>query len=225
MSSQFEIEIKTLLGEKENADKLRNKLIGKGASLSSQHKQLNHYFILKDADRFKKAFDPIITADKKDKFDYILEKGSNFSVRTREADGEVLLVVKASVDEGTSENAVSRMEFEDKMKTNMTIDELDQKLIDAGLEYQAKWSREREEYRLDDVNVCIDKNAGYGYLAEFESVVEDGEIIEDEKNKLVKLMSEFNVEELMQDRLERMFKFYNENWKDYYGTDKVFNIE
>jgi hypothetical protein len=38
-------------------------------------------------------------------------------------------------------------------------------------------------------------------------------------------MQELDLKELSQDRLERMFKFYNENWRDYYGTEKVFNIE
>ena len=38
-------------------------------------------------------------------------------------------------------------------------------------------------------------------------------------------MKDFEVEELSQDRLERMFSFYNNNWSDYYGTEKIFNIE
>jgi hypothetical protein len=45
------------------------------------------------------------------------------------------------------------------------------------------------------------------------------------KNSLISLMSDFGVEELNQDRLERMFSFYNSHWPEYYGTDKVFNIE
>jgi hypothetical protein len=39
------------------------------------------------------------------------------------------------------------------------------------------------------------------------------------------LMGELGVAELSQDRLERMFKFYNENWPEYYGTDRTFIIE
>ena len=31
--------------------------------------------------------------------------------------------------------------------------------------------------------------------------------------------------ELDQDRLARMFEFYNSNWEDYYGTDNVFIVE
>jgi hypothetical protein len=38
-------------------------------------------------------------------------------------------------------------------------------------------------------------------------------------------MTELDVVELEQDRLARMFSFYNANWPDYYGTEKVFIIE
>jgi hypothetical protein len=39
------------------------------------------------------------------------------------------------------------------------------------------------------------------------------------------LMKECGVEELPQERLERMFAFYNTHWPDYYGTEKIFTIE
>ena len=45
--SQFEIEIKSLLGSKEKADELKKKLkeLDPNLKLNSQNKQLNHYFI------------------------------------------------------------------------------------------------------------------------------------------------------------------------------------
>jgi len=102
---------------------------------------------------------------------------------------------------------------------------LDQVLFDAGFSYQAKWSREREEYKLGDINICLDKNAGYGYLAEFEAVLEDASETEEAKERIYELMKRMEVEELGQDRLARMFEYYNNNWQDYYGTDKVFTLE
>ena len=225
--SQFEIEIKTLLGEKENADKLRAQIAERGGEQVSQHKQLNHYFTIPNPENLSKSlgekFAGDIPADKKDSFKKILEEGKSFSIRTREADGDVLLVIKASIGDDTSDNGVSRMEFE--VALPFTLDQLDQKLIDAGLMYQAKWSREREEYKIDDMNICLDKNAGYGYLAEFESVINSQDEVDATKKKIYDLMKTMGVSELPQDRLERMFKFYNENWRDYYGTDKVFVIE
>jgi hypothetical protein len=38
-------------------------------------------------------------------------------------------------------------------------------------------------------------------------------------------MKNLGVEELSQERLQRMFDYYNKNWAEYYGTDKTFSIE
>jgi adenylate cyclase class IV len=225
MSKQFEIEIKSLLGSKENADALKAKIAAKGGDLSKvkESKQLNHYFIYSDLNKFHDALLPLLPEEKKTEFSKIVKEGKNFSIRTREANSKVILVIKASLDDSSSANGVSRMEFEATM--NMTLAELDKVLLDAGLTYQAKWSREREEYQVGDTTICLDKNAGYGYLAEFEKVVEDESKVGEVKSSLESLMKEFGVEELKQDRLERMFAHYNTHWPEYYGTDKVFNIE
>ncbi|MCR4280845.1 MAG: CYTH domain-containing protein, partial [Candidatus Kaiserbacteria bacterium] len=150
-------------------------------------------------------------------------RAKDFSVRTRDKDGTVLLVVKASVGDDTSANGISRIEFEEKV--SMTLAELDALVLSAGFKYQAKWSREREEYLCRGVNVTLDKNAGYGWLAEFERVVNDKTQLASAEAQVRALMQELKVEELPQDRLERMFAFYNANWKDYYGTDRIFMVE
>ena len=223
MPELIEIEIKSLLGNKEKAEALRGKISERNGHFVSKNNQLNHYFIVSDASKFKKTLLPFIQKHQKTSFEKILDHGKKFSVRTRDIDGQVLLVIKASLGDDTSANGVSRIELESQM--NMTLDELDKILLGAGLEYQAKWSREREEYKLGDVNVCVDKNAGYGYLAEFEKIVLDRNSVDSVKQELLDLLREFGVEELSQDRLERMFAHYNANWQDYYGTEKVFNIE
>lgn len=223
MSNQYEIEIKSLLGNKENADKLKAEISRQGGEMISKNNQLNHYFILSNQDKFKDNLLPHIENSKKSLFEKILSEGADFSIRTRDTDGKVKLVVKASIGNDTSSNGVSRMEFEEEMQ--MSLDKLDKLLLDAGLEYQAKWSREREEYKLKDVNVCLDKNAGYGYLAEFERVVQDKSLVDSIKSELLGLMASLGVQELPQDRLERMFSYYNDNWRDYYGTGKIFNIK
>jgi len=221
--STYEIEIKSLLGSLENANALKEKIKTRGAQLVSANKQLNHYFVLGEENTLKEKLSSHISADKKALFEKILREGTNLSVRTREADGKVILVVKASIGDDSSANGVSRMEFESVL--NMSLAELDQLLLDSGLEYQAKWSREREEYKINDVNICIDKNAGYGYLAEFEKMISDSSESDKVKEELLVFMKELGAKELMQDRLERMFAHYNANWRDYYGTEKVFNIE
>ncbi len=223
--SHYEVEVKTLLGEKANAEALKAQLHERDANcqLVSQNSQLNHYFHGGDINALYQKTEQLFTGDQHDKFQKIVEKGSDFSVRTRQKNDEVLLVVKASVDAGTSENTVSRLEFEESVA--ITLDELDALVQAAGYEYQAKWSRDREEYQSDGMTVCIDRNAGYGYLAEFEKIVTDESMLTDARAEIDAFMQQLGAEELSQDRLARMFDFYNQNWREYYGTDKTFTIE
>jgi predicted adenylyl cyclase CyaB len=227
MAHTYEIEIKSLLGSKENADKLKVKLTKKEPKLKlvGKGKQLNHYFNApKDLSIFEKAITPFIDKSKISSLRQVVREGKKVSIRTRQTDDKVLFVLKASIGDGTSANAVSRIEFESEAK-GKTLQDLDNVLLEAGLTYQAKWSREREEYQSKDMNVCIDKNAGYGYLAEFEKVINDEKAVPKVKKELLDFMKEIGLEELGQDRLERMFAHYNNHWNEYYGSDKTFIIE
>lgn len=226
MAAGFEIEIKSLLGSEENASALRERFIAlfPQARLASKNKQLNHYFQGGDLVKLREKFVERIPADHKESFENILRVGKNHSVRTRQLDESVILVIKASIDDTTSSNGISRMECEVTL-SDMTLDELDQLLLEADFVYQAKWSREREQYETGDFTLCVDKNAGYGYLAEFEKVIPDATEAEATRDSLRSMMVKLDVEELSQERLERMFAFYNAHWPEYYGTDKVFVVE
>ncbi len=227
MSQRYEVEIKSLLGTEENAQAFKKRLLDSAykTELVSTNRQLNHYFTgAVDADALYERIAPHIASAHRARLAQILRDGRDHSVRTRQRDDEVLFVVKAAIDDTTSANGIARMEFEEPV--DISLDELDALVRDAGLDYQAKWSREREEWTCgDDVSVCIDRNAGYGYLVEFERVVGEGEDVDAVQAELRALMAEFGVEELPQDRLARMFDYYNANWRDYYGTQKVFVIE
>ncbi len=222
----YEVEIKSLLGSKENADKLKKDMqkAYPSAKLISQGKQLNHYFnIPSDLAPLIKNLDPLIPASKKQEFEHILSHGQKISLRTRDADGKVILVIKASVGGDTSSNGVKRVEFESVVKDSLDI--LDKVILAAGCTYQAKWSREREEYEADGMHICIDKNAGYGYLAEFERVISDDSRLEETRMELLSAMERLGAVELAQDRLERMFAHYNAHWQEYYGTEKTFTVQ
>lgn len=223
--AHYEIEVKTFLGEKANAEALKDRMNMLDPEMKEvgRNKQLNHYFTGGNVQTLYGKTEHLFDDEKRMKFKKIVEKGTGFSVRTRQKDDEVLLVVKASVDSGSSENTVSRLEFEESVE--LTLEALDQLVLSSGFSYQAKWSREREEYSYKGMNVCIDKNAGYGYLAEFEKIVGDESMLNAARNDIDVVMSELDVFELPQSRLERMFDFYNKNWPDYYGTDKTFIIE
>lgn len=223
--AHFEVEVKSLLGARDVAEALKKRMLALDptAVVANKNSQLNHYFEGGDInDLFENTAD-LFDEVQRAKFAKIVEKGNNVSVRTRDKDGTVLLVVKASMDDGTSENTVSRMEFEEVV--SVSLEELDQLVLNSGYQYQAKWSRDREEIACKDIIVCIDRNAGYGYLAEFEKIVEDETLLTEARAEIDALMTALEVTELPQDRLTRMFDFYNRNWSDYYGTDNTFIIE
>lgn len=226
---QIEVEIKTLLQTPENAEILRSALRARGGVQLEPfiEAQKNCYFICenpKDLANLIPFVKENVDEEKAKQFEELIGKAQKVSVRTRETDTALLLVIKASLNDHSSDNGTSRIEWEGNIK-GMSLEELDQVLIDAGLSVQAKWSRERETFALDDVTVTVDKNAGYGYLAEFEKIVKDQNDVFSARKEIDELMAEFGLMELPQDRLERMFAHYNKNWMDYYGTDNIFNID
>lgn len=226
----YEVEIKSLLGDAERAENVRRamKTVDAACELLSKNKQLNHYFEIDNF--FKHPLQSLISVMREHlspesmaKLEDIVSRASKFSLRSRDKDGEVLLVVKAAVDDTTSENGIARIEFEERFP--QSLDYLDELIVTNGFRYQAKWSREREEYVCRGTNVTLDKNAGYGWLAEFERIIDSQSLVEKAREEIRELMKELRVEELKQDRLERMFAYYNAHWPEYYGTDKIFVVE
>ena len=225
MQKSFEVEIKSLLGSKEKVDILIAELLNKypETKLVGKGRQLNHYFNLPaDISKLRLNLEKVIPKEGKASLG-LLERGNKLSLRTRETTDKVILVIKASMGDDSSSNGVKRLEYE--CVVEKTLAELDRIMLDSGCTYQAKWSRERQEYVSGDIHVCIDRNAGYGYVAEFEKVVEDESILDQVRDSLLKIMAEFGVEELDQNRLERMFAHYNANWEKYYGTEKTFIVK
>lgn len=219
-----EIEIKSLLGSADAAGRLRAALLARGAQLAETSSQLNHYFtgdalgqLVASASAFLSTADAAQLAD-------IAARARNASVRTRLLNGEALLIVKASLDDTTSANGITRLEFE-AASISLTLEQLDAEVLAAGFDYQAKWSRQREAYRLDGIGVSLDRNAGYGWLAEFEIMAADDRDAPAQAARLRAMMAELGATELAQDRLERMFAYYNAHWRSYYGTDNTFTVE
>jgi adenylate cyclase class IV len=156
--------------------------------------------------------------------DNIRDTAKSFSVRTRGTPTQTIIVVKATVNDESSSNGTARIEWEVDLAP-MTIDEMDALVLKAGFSYQAKWSRAREGYKLNDNTVlCLDKNAGYGYLAEFERVIDDASLVDSTRAELLTMIEFLGYHVLDQARLARMFEFYNKNWREYYGTEKVFEV-
>ena len=219
-----EIEIKSLLGSAEAASQLRSVLLARGAVQTETSRQLNHYFTGESLAALTEQARAFLTADDATALTDIAGRARKASVRTRLLNDTALLIVKASLDDTTSSNGITRLEFE-APAGGLSLDELDAAVLAAGFSYQAKWSRQRETYQVGEIAVSLDKNAGYGWLAEFEIMAEDDRDAEGQAARLRSLMAELGAMELAQDRLERMFAYYNANWPSYYGTDETFVIE
>ena len=224
-SHSYEVEVKSLLGSSARAETLRHALkkVDPSVTLISHNKQLNHYFVDGNLEKLAAAATSKLSPQAAARLNDITSKARDVSVRTRDKDGQIFLVVKASIDDTSSENGIARLEFEESV--NMSLEELDALVLSVGYAYQAKWSREREEYKCLGTNITLDKNAGYGWLAEFERVVNDESNIAAARAEISALMGNLGAQELPQERLARMFAYYNEHWSEYYGTEKIFSIE
>lgn len=226
MTQRYEVEVKSLLGSAEKAQALRVAMRAADPSCVSPlsvNRQLNHYFEGGSLEALSKAAGPKLSEEAAGRLASIAASGAELSVRTRDKDGDVFLIVKATLRDDSSANGVARMEFEEQV--DLPLAGLDDLVMGAGFQYQAKWSRQREEYACRGVNVTLDKNAGYGWLAEFERVVNSPDEVDDAEREVRALMDELGAIELPQERLERMFAHYNAHWQDYYGTDEIFSVE
>jgi adenylate cyclase class IV len=220
----IEIEIKSLLGEATRAEALRAELVGRGALLTETSAQLNHYFTGDALPALAEVMRGAVSEADLATLRGLVGRARKSSVRTRLLNQTVLLIVKAALDDTTSANGITRLEYEAEAH-GLTLDQLDSLVVSAGYAVQAKWSRQRQTYRLGDVSVSLDKNAGYGYLAEFEVMADDEGEAPALTDRLRALMAALGTQELAQDRLERMFAHYNAHWREYYGTDNTFTVE
>ncbi len=223
----YEIEIKVLLGTEAQKDAFMSQVRSSFPALAHSYSesQRNHYFEGGSLNGLLSVFGDIVTPEEKMKLENIQDTAKSFSVRTRGTPTQTIIVVKATVNDESSSNGTARIEWEVDL-VPMTLDAMDALVLQAGFAYQAKWSRAREGYQLNENTVlCLDKNAGYGYLAEFERVIDDATLVDSTRAELLIMIESLGYNELDQQKLARMFQFYNQNWREYYGTENVFTIE
>lgn len=220
----IEVEIKSLLPSPQAAETAlaKMKAIDPAWALVAQENQLNHYFSGSQIEPLIKFLTCLGKAQEAQQLSEA--KIADFSLRTRSTDGACLIVLKAKLDQTSSSNGTARLEYNIPMP-GQTLDEVDGQLLAIGFTYQAKWSRQRHEYKCLGANICIDKNAGYGTVVELEKMVNDPNEIAAAKTELRELMKKLGLTELPQERLERMFAYYNAHWQDYYGTQKTFVLD
>jgi predicted adenylyl cyclase CyaB len=228
----FEVEIKCLLTKLEEVNLVKEKLQQQYPNLKykAEHKQRNHYFHPEgDLVLLGEKIKPFLSEEKYQELCVINNSEiANYTLRSREIDSKkVILVLKIQLQSSNYDvtNAKCRREFEVEIP-NFTLQQLDDLIISCNYKYMSKWSRSRIEASLEeDLNICFDKNSGYGYIIEIEKIVQNEQKIIEALTELKNIAHKLGLEEINDDRLERMFNFYNQNWRDFYETDKVFNIQ
>jgi adenylate cyclase class IV len=157
----YEVEIKVLLGTAEQKDIFMDKVRADFPSLSHSYSesQLNHYFEGGNLSHLFGTFREYISEKDATSLHNLVTDAKSYSVRTRGTPTQTIIVVKATVNDESSSNGTARIEWEVDLAP-MTLDQMDTLVLAAGFTYQAKWSRAREGYQLNENTVlCLDKNA------------------------------------------------------------------
>src|SRR5690606_26417511 len=114
----------------------------------------NHYFTGEALQSLVERAQACLAAEHAAQLAGIVGRARKASVRTRLLNDTALLIVKASLDDTTSANGITRLEFEAPVN-GLTLDDLDAVVLAAGFAYQAKWSRQRETYQVGDIAVSL----------------------------------------------------------------------
>jgi adenylate cyclase class IV len=214
----YEVEVKALVRDIPDLRQRIEFLYPEYKAIES--KQLNHYFDCSD-----KAFSNLLLdIDRSHVWESVnlptdIYQAKNIAVRTRwDSKKGTLFIIKYSVEDTNSQNGNVRREFECVVPTE--LNSLDEWILNNGLTYQSKWSRDRIEYKYDSWSICTDINAGYRGLCEVEKVIPDLTYKNDALLFCRLKLRALGLVDLESSLLDRMFRFYSANYNDFYGTDK-----
>lgn len=221
---QYEVEVKALLGSQDAADALLADMRKSQPDLAvtDRQTQLNHYFIDGDLGDLAQKFRDILSSEQVSQVAQLAENAKSFNVRSRQKNDIVLLIIKGSLDERSASHSNQRMELE--FEVSMPIEHLDESILSAGFTLEAKWSAERTFYKYRDMTVDMIFSPGYGYMVEFEKVVQSEAEIAQARSDVLNVLAEFGLQEFDHMLIEKMYAYYNSHWQEYYGTKKVFSL-
>lgn len=222
---QYEIEIKSLLPDRQALDNLLDKIKQRDPSMElvSTQRQRNHYFHGGSLESLIEHAATHLSPEHIESLRAIDATATHINVRSRQKNDDVLLIAKGSLDATSAAHSHQRMEFEAIVP--LTIDQLDDLILASGWSLEAKWQANREIYSALGLTIDTIVTPGYGYMVEFERVVTDDSSREEAHQQILDVMESLGVDELPNDRLERMFAYYNQHWQEYYDTDNTFVVE
>lgn len=220
-----EIEKKYLIKDLKSRDELVSKLYEKFPKLDhSGRKTIISYFYERGIDKKKiiTAATKMLNADKLAELNAILVNSTEQVVKCRSIDDVNYFTVKGSGSGEDPVHAVNRLEFE--VSLELELEEINHLLQEAGINIVSKWSSVRDFYDLDStIKADIEFVAGYGYKAEFEILINDGESPDLVIKLLDELAGSLGLVEANGKLLAKMYEYYNNHWQEYFKTDKVFD--
>jgi adenylate cyclase class IV len=225
-SMNREVEIKCHLGADESAVTAlveRMMVADPECRLTAHNELLNHYFDCKDPALLEAVAKDYASGTKLKTLLEIIDKSGVLSVRTRSKNDQIILIVKGVPAGGDAIHGVDRMEWEQVV--DVSIENLDEKLVQAGLVELAKWSGYKDVYTFMDTTIEIQFSPGYGYQVEIEKVVIGDEDAESATKRVSEVAGLVDLTEVDHNLISKMYDYYNAHWREYYGTKKVFTPE
>lgn len=105
-----------------------------------------------------------------------------------------------------------REEIEIKFKRE-EFETLEKMFLSLGYKVEIKWFRKRHNFKWSGIKVSVDYTKGYGYIIEFEKLVD-----EDEKDDALQFLKEkfnfLNIPLTSREEFDQKFDYYKEHWKE-----------
>ncbi len=223
-----EIEIKYLLKSQAARDTLIEKLGERYSSLTrTGTKRIISYFYERGVAKAQilEAVTDLLDEPQLKELTAVIDNSSELMVKCRSINDANYFAVKGTPAGQDPVHAVNRLEFEVQLDTE--LETIDQRLQAAGIIIVSKWSSVRDYYKLDDnaMKAEIEFVAGYGYKAELEIVIDDGESSDEAIASLTELADSLGLVEANGTLLGKMYAHYNAHWQEYFNTRNTFSDE
>ena len=218
---QYEVEIKCFVDTHADVAALveRMKQLDTACVHKARNELRNHYFNCDDPKQLTGVGKRVLSELPARQLAELIEQSATISVRTRRKNRQVFLIAKGVAAGGDAIHGSNRMEFESEV--DMSITELDNLLVGAGLEVLAKWSGYKDVYALSGSTIEIQFSAGYGYMVEIEQVVDTERQVAEAEANIRELAKQLGLKEVDSELIGKMYHYYNDHWAEYYETDKT----
>lgn len=221
-----EIEIKYLLADKQARDQLVRAISQRFPNTQCIKSSVIISFFYKkpSSQNLKTAIGQIVKPSEKAEALDLIHRSGDLVVKARSIDDDVYFAVKGSPAGQDAVHAVSRLEFE--VAVDMSLNDLNSKLENNGVQLVSKFSSWRDFYTLDNMlRMDVEFVSGYGYKAEIELLVDEQDAEDKHIERIRSIAEDVGIHEASQELFGNMYRYYNQNWQEYFNTRKTFSAK